>query len=264
MSIIHEALKKASRDESPKSAVKAHRNIRFSSDPLFPSIDLLLRVGFIIGVFGIVCLVYVERNPLSRMFTYGRIQTPSRSSVWTKPPGLPSPGGVATSQQTSIQSEPVSSMNPIASYELSAMSYLKQGKFAEAEGEWSKAASLDPKSSLIQTNLGLVLQKQGRDGEAEARYQSALKLDPENVQAMNNLGLLYEQENRLEEAKGLFERAVKLQPKFPDPHLNFAILLERAGYFEEAKRHYRSFLALSTHKHDKAVQLVINHLDRLP
>jgi len=264
MSIIHEALKKASRDESPGSAVEGHRNIRFSADPVFPSKDILLRIGFLVGIAGIVYLAYVERDILTRMFAFSRIQPTTGPSASDQRLGLPTSGGGVASRETTHRPEPVSSMNSTGSHEQSGVSYLEQGKLAEAEKELSWAASLDPMSSVIQTNLGLVLQKQGRDGAAESRYQSALQLDHENVQAMNNLGLLYEQQNRLEEAKHLYQKAVIIQPNFPDPHLNYAVLLERAGYFEEAKRHYQSFLALSTHKYDKAVQLVKKHLDRLP
>jgi Flp pilus assembly protein TadD len=192
------------------------------------------------------------------------MQTASVPSASDELPASATTGGQAALSEAPPRPEPVSPQNAAGSHEKSGVSYLEQGKLAEAERELLLAASLNPESSVIQTNLGLVLKRQGRDGEAEARYQSALRLDAENVQAMNNLGLLYEQQNRLEEARRLYQKAVMTQPNFPDPHLNYAVLLERAGYFEESKRQYQSFLALATRKHERAVQLVKKHLDRLP
>ena len=264
MSIIHEALKKATRDETPGPVVEGPRNFRFSTESAFSSKDILLRIGLLISVVGIASLAYVERHVLSGIFASGGVQAVSGRSASDGRPVPSTSGGRVTSSEASPRPEPVSPKNTAGSHEKSGVSYLEQGKLAEAERELLLAASLDPESSVILTNLGLVLKRQGRDGEAESRYQSALQLDPKNVQAMNNLGLLYEQQNRLEEAKHLYQKAVMTQPNFPDPHLNYAVLLERAGYFEESKRHYQSFLGLATRKHEQAVQLVKKHLDRLP
>lgn len=264
MSIIHEALKKATRDEVPGPAVEGSRKTRFATQSVFLSKDILLRIGLFSIIVLIAFLAYVERDALTRIFATRRVQTassPSTSVERTEPSG--SVGRTAVSS-SSPPPEPVNSKSMAASHEKAGVSYLEQGKLSEAERELLLAVSLDPESSAIQTDLGLVFKKQGRDGEAESRYQSALRLDAGNVQAMNNLGLLYEQQNRLEEAKRLYQKAVTTQPNFPDPHLNYAVLLERAGYFEESKRQYQTFLALAAHKHEQAVQLVKKHLDRLP
>lgn len=264
MSIIHEALKKATRDETPGPAVEGPRKLRFSTQSAFPSKDILLRIGLLISFVGIAYLAYMERDVLTGIFASRRMQTASVPSASDALPVLSTVGDRGTLSETPPRPEAVSPKSTEGSHEKLGVSYLEQGKLAEAERELLLAVSLDPESSVIQTNLGLVLKRQGRDGEAESRYQSALRLDAENVQAMNNLGLLYEQQNRLEEAKRLYQKAVMTRPNFPDPHFNYAVLLERAGYFGESKRHYQSFLSLATRKQEQAVQLVKKHLDRLP
>ncbi|MBI3810865.1 MAG: tetratricopeptide repeat protein [Nitrospirae bacterium] len=264
MSIIHEALKKATRDEVPGPAVEGSRTIRFATQSAFLSKDILLRIGLFTIIMAVAFLAYVERDALTRIFATRRVQAVFSPSPSVELPAPSSSGDRATFSKPSPQPEPVNSKSTAASHEKSGVSYLEQGKLSEAERELLLAVSLDPESSAIQTDLGLVFKKQGRDGEAESRYQSALRLDARNVQAMNNLGLLYERQNRLEEAKRLYQKAVTTQPNFPDPHLNYAVLLERAGYFEESKRQYQTFLALATRKHEQAVQLVKKHLDRLP
>jgi Flp pilus assembly protein TadD len=264
MSIIHEALKKATRDETPGPVIEGPRKLRFSTQTAFLSKDILLRIGLLISLVGIAFLTYVERNVLTGVSASSRIQTVSVPSASNGTSASSTSGGSGTFSKPSPRPEPVSPKDTAGSHEALGASYLEHGNLAEAERELLLAASLDPESSVIQTNLGLLLKKQGRDGEAESRYQSALRLDAGNVQAMNNLGLLYEQQNRLEEAKRLYQKAVMTQPNFPDPHLNYAVLLERAGYFEESKRQYQSFLALATRKQEQAVQLVKKHLERLP
>lgn len=265
MSIIHEALKKASREEAPGQKIEGARKFTASVASAFPAKDAIFLTGVVICSIGIGYLAYFGRDVLSGIYTSGRIQNTGGSSLsGVLPPSSAPPVGSVSSSATPPRSEPATPKNSAVSREKSGVSYLEQGKLAEAEQEFLSAASLDPESSVIQNNLGLVLKRQGRDREAESRYQSALRLDPKNVQAMNNLGLLYEQQNRVEEAKRLYQEAIMTQPNFPDPHLNFAILLERAGYFELSKRHFQSFLSFATRKDEQAVQLVKKHLIRLP
>ena len=265
MSIIHEALKKASRDEPPGPAIERPRRNRFIDFPFFPSKTILVRLGLLACFTGVVYIAYVERGVFTSLFTSRRVQTaPGLSGSDVLPASSDISGGGEVFSEEPSRPEPVDTKNTASAHAKSGVSYLEQEMFTEAEREFLLAVSLDPESTEIQNNLGLVLMKQGRAGEAESRYHSALRLDPENVQTLNNLGLLFERQNRLEEAKRLYQKAIMTRPNFPDPHLNYAVLLERAGFFEESKRHYQSFLVLAGHEHGPAVQLVKRHLDRLP
>jgi Tfp pilus assembly protein PilF len=247
MSIIHEALKKASRDEDPGHAIKGTRKVSASIASASLPQNALFRTVVIIFLIGIIFLGYWGRKDLGRIFTSSRTRTTPVSSL---------SGVLAAPSTTSARRQTLSEMPPRpdpanqkiteVSHEGSGMKYLKQGQLEEAEQEFLSAASLEPDSSAIQNNLGLILKRQGRDEEAESRYLTALRLDSRNVQAMNNLGLLYERQNRLEEAERLYQEAIVTQPSYPDPHLNLGVLLERAGYFMESKRHFQSFLSLAT------------------
>ncbi|HUK56935.1 MAG TPA: tetratricopeptide repeat protein [Nitrospiria bacterium] len=265
MSIIHEALKKASRDEAPEPRIETPRRVLFSTASRFPPHVNLIGIGILVCLIGSAYLVYVEREALRRVFVKKGIAKTSNvelpldipaSSVASKTQGI---GSKTLSRQQSVATG-----DSAEAHEKKGADYLEKGKLRDAEREFLLAESLDPRSSVIQNNLGFVMKREGRDGDAESRYRTALQMDPENVQAMNNLGLLYQEQNRLEEAKRLFQEAVQAQPNFPDSHLNYAILLERAGYIEESKQHYRSFLVLASPQQEQAVQLVKKHLNHLP
>ena len=266
MSIIHEALKKATRDEAPAPPLEKKRKLRFSA-AAFPFSRLLFQAVLFFVVVGIAYFVYQERGAVSSLIAHKKtvaLPGPLMSDSHPMPSVAPPAPALSSNGPSRAASTGQRGKDSVDSHQQMGVNYYKQGKFAEAEREFLLAAALNPESSQIQNNLGLVLKTQGRDGEAESRYREALRINPANVQSMNNLGLLYEQQNRLEEARGLYQKAVAIQPDFPDAHLNYAVLLERAGYFEEAKRHYRSFLTFATPRHNQAVVLVKKHLDRLP
>ncbi|MBI3595765.1 MAG: tetratricopeptide repeat protein [Nitrospirae bacterium] len=265
MSIIHEALKKASRDEAPGPGLEGPRRDRFSSTSTFPPKVHLIRIGVLFCLIGATYLVYVERGVLNGLFaSKGFLKTSKQESST----GFPGSSVASKAQEIAPENlsgtKSVSAEDSAAAHEKLGTGHLEKGKLTEAEREFLLAESFEPRSSVIQNNLGLVLKMQGRDAEAETRYRTALQFDPANVQAMNNLGLLYQQQNRLEEAKRLYQKAIQAQPNFPDSHLNYAVLLERAGYFEESRQQYQSFLVAATPQQEQAVQLVKKHLNHLP
>jgi tetratricopeptide (TPR) repeat protein len=265
MSIIHEALKKAGRDEASAPGFEGPQNVRFSSHSSFPPQINLIWIGILFCLIGIIYLVYVERGALNDLFaSKGFLKTSqSESSA-----GFPVPPTAAKTQEDTpgnlSETKSVSSEVSAEAHEKLGAGYLENGKLSDAEREFLSAEAIDPRSPDIQNNLGLVLKMQGRDAEAETRFRTALQIDPTNVQAMNNLGLLYQQQNRLEEAKRLYQKAIQTEPNFPDSHLNYAVLLERAGYFEESRQQYQSFLAAATPRQEQAAQLVKKHLNHLP
>jgi len=265
MSIIHEALKKAGRDETPAPGFKEPRDIRFSSPPTLPSKINLIRIGFLFCLIGVTSLVYIERGLLNGLLTSrGFLKT----SQGEGSAGYPGPSTASKTKEDApgnlSETKSVPSEVSAAAHVKLGSGYLENGKLGEAEREFLSAEAIDSRSSDIQNNLGLVLKMQGRDAEAETRFQAALKIDPANVQALNNLGLLYQQQNRLEEAKHLYQKAIQTDPNFPDAHLNYAVLLERAGYYEESRQQYQSFLAAATPQQEQAAQLVKKHLNHLP
>lgn len=262
MSIIHEALKKATRENIPGGTAKPQRSFSLSSSVSVQSNQR--RFAAALALIGLAILIYQGRGTIGGIF-----QTREAGQETTRrPPAspsviLPAPeGGNLPEDIPAVESGP-----PIlsgADHERQGIEHYQQGQYPEAERELSIAAELNPGSSLIQNNIGLVLKAQGRQKEAEARYQAALRIDSGNVHALNNLGLLYDQQNRIEEAKRLYQKAISSRPDFPDAHLNYAVLLERAGYLEEAKRQYRSFLSVASRDQRQAVEMVRKHLRRMP
>jgi len=265
MSIIHEALKKAGRDEAPAPGFEGPQNVRFSSPSSFPLQINLIRIGILFCLIGVIYLVYVERGALNVLFASREFL---KTSQGESSAGFPGPSKASTTQEDAhgnlSETKSVPGEASAEAHEKLGSGYLETGKLSDAEREFLSAEARDPRSSYIQNNLGLVLKMQGRDAEAETRFRTALQIDPANVQAMNNLGLLFQQQNRLEEAKHLYQKAIQTEPNFPDSHLNYAVLLERAGYYEESRQQYQSFLAAATPQQEQAAQLVKKHLNHLP
>ncbi len=260
MSIIHEALKKASQDEARTPPVEKARRFRFSASSTFPLKRILIRGFLFLTLIAIGYFAFLEWGTLSgrKVISFGgsgQAEMPVAPAPTQATPFGASPPAAAPDSQKSPPSPSV--------HERRGGEYYVQGSYKEAEREFAAAADLDPKSAVVQNNLGLVLVALGREAEAEARYRIALEVEPGHLQAMNNLAVLYGKQNRLEEARFLFKKVISIRPDYPDAHLNYAVLLERAGYPEEAKRHYQSFLAVAKGDQERAITLVRRHIDRL-
>ena len=70
--------------------------------------------------------------------------------------------------------------------------------------ELSRARSLDPRSPIINTNLGDVLFEFGRYQAAEEQYWQVLEIDPNFSGALYGLGLVYMVQERFQEAEAVF------------------------------------------------------------
>lgn len=92
---------------------------------------------------------------------------------------------------------------------------LGQGRLAEAEVQYRRAAALRARAAEPRNNLGIVLAAERRYPEAEAAFREALGLDPGLTGGVANLGLLYAEEGRWAEATPLLRRALAEAPGIP-------------------------------------------------
>jgi len=109
---------------------------------------------------------------------------------------------------------------------------LRQGKLAEAMGEFRQAVTLDPGYAPAWRNLGYALDKAGQVAEAVAAYQKAVELEPE-LNAHNNLGVLYDKQGRSEQAIQEFEKALKLDPANATVRKNLETARQNQGITQE-------------------------------
>jgi superkiller protein 3 len=69
------------------------------------------------------------------------------------------------------------------------VAFMRKVRMADAVDSFQKAAALQPKTSLIQTNLSIAQSKLGRLDDAEASARRALELDGQSQRAQHALTL---------------------------------------------------------------------------
>src|SRR5712691_3706587 len=84
---------------------------------------------------------------------------------------------------------------------------LQRGRLAEAEQEFRKVIALAPRDPLGYANLGLTYLRAGRYRDAESQLQRAQRLDTANVDIALSLAKLYALTNRPDEARKLLARS---------------------------------------------------------
>ena len=83
------------------------------------------------------------------------------------------------------------------------------GRFEAAAAFYRKAVDVEPRSTVVWTDLGNALTAAGAPVEAERAYRRALSIDPGAIDALNNLAwLLVEQRGDLAEAERLARAAL--------------------------------------------------------
>lgn len=104
------------------------------------------------------------------------------------------------------------------------MIYLENGKLGEAEQQFKRAASIDPRYPLPHYNLGVLYQKQKKYAAADASYSEAIKRNPQNYTYYYNRAIVLTELGKKKEAIDSLETFLKYCPK------------ELAGPIDGAKR----------------------------
>jgi tetratricopeptide (TPR) repeat protein len=118
----------------------------------------------------------------------------------------------------------------------------QQGKLAEAEAHFRRAAELHPNSYSAHYNLGRVLGKRNRPAEGIAAIHKSLALRPDYEKAHFELARLAVRADQLPLARDHLQQAVRLDPERVDAWFNLAQVHERLGEREAAIRCYQETL----------------------
>lgn len=127
--------------------------------------------------------------------------------------------------------------------ELKAQSYVADANdlanndaFVEAEMEYRKALSLQPKQAVGAYNLGHQYFKKGNFEEALYRHQQAAKnavTKQEKHRAFHNIGNILMEEKKCKEAVEAYKNALRSMPTDDETRYNFAIAKECAKNQED-------------------------------
>lgn len=120
--------------------------------------------------------------------------------------------------------------------------YLKQGRHAEALGQFRRAIELDPRCALAHYGMGTTYYYQGRLEEAIAAYREAYRTDPSLVMALSDLGRAFHRAGRLEEAIAACRQALRLRPDLALASHTLGEVYAAQGRAPEAIAAYRAAL----------------------
>ena len=134
--------------------------------------------------------------------------------------------------------------NQVVAVNNTAMIYLLQGRWKEAEDIARLAILLDPSSGGAYLNLGDALDKQDRKTEAVEQYTAATRVQPGLLTAYEKLGNAQLLLNHSPEAAAAYEAATRLAPAKAINWANLGVTMSSMGQFKEAQPVLRKAIAL--------------------
>lgn len=127
------------------------------------------------------------------------------------------------SQQTKEQRR---ELKDSQNYLSEAQQSLQKEKFAEAEADYRKAISLNPKSEVAKYNLGAAYYGKEKNAEAMLRFKQAATTattKAQKHQAFHNLGNTYMNEKKYQEAVETYKNALRNNPNDDQTRYNLAL-----------------------------------------
>jgi Flp pilus assembly protein TadD len=121
-------------------------------------------------------------------------------------------------------------------------SYMRAGRYAEAEAEFRRAVDLQPDDFWPNFYLGVCAYRLGRFGDALAAFSASVALAPGSAECRVNRALAYERLGRPDDAYLDDTRAAALDPTLTEAHLNRGILSLHAGRADDAIADFRRAL----------------------
>jgi pentatricopeptide repeat protein len=121
----------------------------------------------------------------------------------------------------------------------------RRGDLNTAEQELRRALALKESGVEAHYRLADVYQAQKRYAQAVEHYRRALEINPRYIYAWNGLGMALALQGDGAKALDAFHEVVRLDPDQPRGYLNLAVHLERMRRIEEALETYRKFMSLA-------------------
>jgi len=118
-------------------------------------------------------------------------------------------------------------------------------KIGEAQAEFTKALSLDPKLYKAHYRMGIALQAQDKLREADVEYRKAIESNPRFVQPYLKLGDMYLDNDYDKEAAQVFQNAILASDSDGDAHQGLAEALQKQKQYEEAIKEFQKAVQLN-------------------
>lgn len=127
-----------------------------------------------------------------------------------------------------------------------ALALERLGKTAEAEAEYRSTLRVRPGYTPAALNLGALFYGEKRFAEAIAVYRLAASDDPRSDAVRSNLAEAYRAAGNRERARREFEAVLKQNPNYAPAHYGLGLLYDDdRGDRRRAVEHYRRYLALA-------------------
>jgi tetratricopeptide (TPR) repeat protein len=150
-------------------------------------------------------------------------------------------GPVEAAAQSRFSAEQVQAITELRQ---KAFATSNQGKFAEAEGYWSKLIDYLPKEAALWSNRGNVRLSQNHLLSALKDYNQAIALAPEEPNAYLNRGAALEGLGRWQEAIADYTKVLEITPNDPAAYNNRGNAKAGLGEWEAALVDYQQAEAL--------------------
>jgi tetratricopeptide (TPR) repeat protein/peroxiredoxin len=110
----------------------------------------------------------------------------------------------------------------------------REGRTAEAIGDFQEALRLSPDHMIALNNLGSAYRQQKQWDDARTTYERGLALSPNDADANYGLGMVYAQNDDTASAFDSLQRALKARPDYPEALNNLGILYLRTQRRDQA------------------------------
>lgn len=222
MSLIHDALKKAQKDDQ----VPIGSGLTAFQDPIGEQKPGGSRRVIVIAVILVAAIGF---------YAYRKFSAPAAPApVPAVAPALPGTGP----DQAAVATGP-------DAMKRKAVDAYRTDDLESAWADIQAAALAAPQDAEVWNNYGVIARKRGELQKAREAYTKAIELKPLYPEALNNMALMEMQADNPTKAKELLEKALNAAPAYPEANFHLGLIYDKAGEKQKAAEYYKRFLEVS-------------------
>jgi pentatricopeptide repeat protein len=125
-------------------------------------------------------------------------------------------------------------LSPVECHTTLGNVYMRKGMYNQAEVEFQRALSINPRYIHPITGLARVYDQTNKVDMAIEQWEKAISLNPREAQLHFSLGFSYYAKGRLDDAIAQWTETAQLQPGHPGPYLQLGVAYEDKGQYDQA------------------------------